>query len=172
MNLERVHFKEIGATKKEREADIRKFILRGESGVAVVASQAPPYYDFKNWSGDASGRSYTTTVTMDSNKSVMAHFAKINPPLNFSAQKVHNYSFSQDEYINVLTQQANPVNEYIQKYRLYQVEGGGRSLLAEFDNMTFQYWHRNGEKDKQYIYALASVNDRNREGEPASISVQ
>jgi hypothetical protein len=131
-----------------------------------------PYYDFKNWSGDASGRSYTITVTMDSNKFVMAHFTKINPPLNFSAQKVYNYSFSQDEYINVLTWQANPDNEYIQKYRLYKIEDGGKSLLAEFDSTTFQYWHRNVKKDKRYTYALAAVNDRTKEGESASISVQ
>lgn len=43
------------------------------TGATLVATAAPGY-EFDQWSGDASGSSPTITVTMDSNKSVTAHF--------------------------------------------------------------------------------------------------
>lgn len=94
------------------------------------------------------------------------------PPLNFSGQKVSNRSLSQSETINVLTWQANPDNENISKYRIYEIEGPNRSLVTEVDADTFEYYHRNVQKDKQYTYALVAVDENNIESEPANTSVQ
>ena len=112
-------------------------------------------------------------ITMNSDKSLTASFIRIiYPPLNLTGEKVLNYSLSQDEYINILTWEANPNNENIEKYRIYQMEGESRSLLIELDANTYKYWHRNVEKDKQYVYALIAVNNENREGDAAYISIK
>jgi hypothetical protein len=44
--------------------------------VTLTATPASDYYEFASWSGDASGISQTITITMDSNKSVVANFKK------------------------------------------------------------------------------------------------
>ena len=83
-----------------------------------------------------------------------------------------NRSLSQAEYINVLTWHANPYNENIVKYRIYQVDGESKNLLVELNANTFHYWHRGVEKDKQYGYSICAVNDEDREGDPTYITVQ
>jgi len=46
-----------------------------DSGVSVtVTAKADSGYEFDRWSGDASGTSKTITITMDSDKSITAHF--------------------------------------------------------------------------------------------------
>ena len=101
-------------------------------------------------------------------------FGNIYPPLNFSGQKVLNRSLSQREYVNVLTWQANPDNQdkNIVNYRIYQIEGNSQSLLTELDSSVLSYWHRNVEKDKTYIYAIAAVTGGGVEGIQAQVTVQ
>ncbi|NIM91925.1 MAG: hypothetical protein GTO17_13380 [Candidatus Aminicenantes bacterium] len=142
---------------------------------AEVTIKALPYthYMFTQWSGDFAGSTNPITVIMYTDLSITANFIRIiYPPLSCSGQKVLNRSLSQAEYINVLTWEANPNNVNIVKYRIYQVEGEGQSLLVELNADTFQYWHRNVDKDRQYAYILVAVNDEGREGDPAYISVQ
>jgi hypothetical protein len=93
-------------------------------------------------------------------------------PLDFAGEKVLNRSLSQAEYINVLTWRAHPSNVNVVKYELYQVEGNGRTLVAELGAETFQYWHRRVEKDKEYAYALIAVNNTGRESDPVSVKVK
>ncbi|MFC1956315.1 hypothetical protein ACFLWZ_07385 [Chloroflexota bacterium] len=51
-------------------------------GTAVtLAASAGSGYDFSSWSGDASGSSSSTTVTMDSNQSVTANFVVEGTPV-------------------------------------------------------------------------------------------
>lgn len=112
------------------------------------------------------GESATDTpriITLDLNRSVVANSRKIHKPLNFTGQKILNSPLSQEEFINVLTWKANPKNENIQKYRIYQVEGKNQILLVELNADTSEYWCRDVEKDKQYTYALVAVDDENRE---------
>ena len=92
--------------------------------------------------------------------------------LNFKSRKVINRSLSQVEYINEITWEVNPDNEYIVKYRIYQVEGETQSLLVELNADTFSYRHRKVDKDKQYTYALAAVNNKGAEGLAIFITVQ
>lgn len=54
------------------------------SGVRVTLN-ALPYsgYDFEHWDGDASGSSPIATIIMDSDKSVIAHFAAVTATAEF-----------------------------------------------------------------------------------------
>jgi uncharacterized repeat protein (TIGR02543 family) len=62
-----------------------------DAGVTVTLTASPASgYTFDCWSGSASGTSSTTTITMDSDKSVTAHFAAAGPTVLFSDD------FSQD----------------------------------------------------------------------------
>lgn len=124
----------------------------------------------------------------------------IYPPFSFSGKRVLNRSLSQNEYINVLTWQANPNNIDITKYRIYLATSDnifkkGRSLsvvrnlkrinkkenfmgsitqnvLIELNADTFKYWHRNVDKEKVFTYAIVAVDDEGREGIPAYVTVQ
>lgn len=112
------------------------------------------------------------TITPDLNRSVIANFSKIHKPLNFTGKKILNSSFSQEEFINVLTWKTNPKNENIQKYRIYQVEGKNQILLVELNADTSEYWCRDVEKNKQYTYVLVAVDDENRESPQTYTAIQ
>ena len=143
-------------------------------GTEVVLAAIPDdHYRFSHWSGDVSGSANPITVTMSSDISIEANFIRIiYPPSNLTGQKVLNRSLSQAEYINVLSWHPNPNNVNTVKYRLYQIEGESRNLLAELSAKTFHYWHRRVGKDNQYVYEICAVNDEDREGDPSQISVQ
>ena len=49
--------------------------------VATIRATPSSEYVFQSWSGSASGSSLSTTVTMDSDKAVVANFVKIQDPL-------------------------------------------------------------------------------------------
>ena len=144
------------------------------SGTEAIIEAIPDmHYRFSHWSGDVSGTDNPITVTMDTDMSITANFIRIiYPPSNHTGQKVLNRSLSQAEYINVLTWQANPYNENIVKYRIYQLIGESKNLLIDLDANTFQYWHRRVEKDKEYSYAICAVNDEGREGDWSQLTVQ
>ncbi len=134
------------------------------------------------WSGTAayslehciltpSSRNYSIVISDVLNQDYTAARI-IYAPLNFKSQKVLNRSLSQVEYINEITWEANPCNENIVKYRIYQVEGETRSLLVELNADTFLCRHRKVEKDRQYTYTLAAVNNKGVEGLATFITVQ
>jgi len=143
-------------------------------GTEVSITAIPDdHFRFNHWSGDVSSSDNPITVTMSSDMSVKASFIRIiYPPANITGQKVLNRSLSQAEYINVLSWQANPYNENIVKYRIYQVDGESQNLLVELNASTFQYWHRRVEKDQTYTYAICAINSEYREGDPTHITVQ
>jgi uncharacterized repeat protein (TIGR02543 family) len=61
-----------------------------ESGVQVTLTASPASgYTFDHWSGNATGTSTTVTITMDSDKTLVAHFDDIAPPV-ISDVKVTN----------------------------------------------------------------------------------
>jgi len=106
------------------------------------------------------------------NVSLHIQFPPLFPPTNFSGEKRENRSLSQIEYINVLTWEVNPQNKFIQKYKIYLLEDGGRTLLGETDTQTFQYWHRKVEKDRVYRYELRAQDEFGRESAPAVTEVR
>ncbi len=148
-------------------------VYRYPAGTQVqVTATADTYSVFMGWSGSASGTSSPLTVTMDGDKSITANFRFIYPP-NLSAQRVLNRTFSQAEYIDVLSWQPNAANQGlpIAKYRIYTITGSTRSLLVELPADRFQYQNRNvGRASSQYAVSAVATGDR--EGAPAVVTVQ
>ncbi len=155
--------------------DPKPGIYSFDPGTEVTIKAIPDLnYMFYGWSGDASGTTNPIAVIMDLFKSIAANFEKtsVYQPLNFRGKKMLNRSFSQAEYINVLTWEANPKNKNIIKYRIYQIEGENNVLPVELDSDTFEYWRRRVVKDKQYVYSIVAVNDENRESDPAIVDIK
>ena len=134
------------------------------------------WYDDKGSLEDADLVKVTKEHTTTGIDGVLISTTPVYAPLNFKGQKVENRSLMLIEYINVLTWQANPENENILKYRIYQMEGESRSLLEELNAQTFdktyECWHRRVDKDKAYSYVLVAVDVDGREGTPTYLTVQ
>ncbi len=130
-------------------------------------------YAFTSWSGDASGSANSITITMDSDKSIKANFERIvYPPLNFAGKKELNRSLFFAEYINTLTWLANPDNQDIVTYRIYQVRRGTQRFVVEVKATTFMYLHRNVGKNIAESYAIEAVNRDGLVSAQAFITVQ
>lgn len=148
--------------------DIYYFI----SGAPFQINAVPNTYAvFMNWSGGASGSANPLPITMTGSKTVMANFRYIYAP-SVSGRKVLNRTFSQAEYIDILSWQAHPSNEGldIATYRIYQVSGTTRTLLAEVSADKTEYQRRNAGPSIMKYEIAAVVGGR--EGEPSAITVQ
>lgn len=141
------------------------------SDVQVTAS-ADDHYIFVNWTGDAAGTANPITITMDSDKSVTANFREILPPADFSGTKVANRSLLLTQYINVLSWRPNPQNQglAVSGYRIYAVENGQKTSIAQLTGDQTGYMIKNVEKDMSYTYSIAAVVN-NREGSEAVINL-
>jgi len=94
-------------------------------------------------------------------------------PLEISVQKVENRGLVTKETINIIKWLPNPRNsgENITKYRIYRLIDEYRSLLAEVDANTFEYWARKTNEDSTNIYAISAVTGDKRESTPMFVSV-
>jgi len=141
--------------------------------VVVQVTAVPATYSvFISWTRDATGTANPVSVTMNRDKSILANFRYIYAP-TASGVKILNRSFSQAEYINILSWQANPANAGldITKYRIYLMNNGTPSLLAEVGADQSQYYHRKAGQEK-LDYAIVAVHSSGREGSPALVTVQ
>jgi uncharacterized repeat protein (TIGR02543 family) len=146
-----------------------------DTGTNVSFTAIPEEFNvFINWSGTSSSSSNPFSIWMNADKNYKANFRYIHPPSDFAGEKVENRTWSQTEYVNVLKWKANPQNSGLNvvKYLIFQVEGNNRTLIVELDTNTFEYWHRNVEKEKQYTYEISAVLDPAIEGAPAEVTVQ
>jgi len=143
------------------------------TGTVVQVTAVPDTYCvFIMWSESASGSANPVSLTMDSDKSLYAHFHYIYAPIA-TGRKVLNRTFSQAEYINILSWQANPSNDGldITKYRIYQMIGTTPTLLVELASSKLEYYHRKaGQPSIQY--AIRAVTRSGCEGAPALVTVQ
>jgi len=108
---------------------------------------------------------------IDIEKSIIK-LIKIAPPINFSVEQKINYSLLQTEYLNILSWEANPLNQgkNIVKYKIYSINGSEKNLINEPDPSTSVYWHRKVNKDTEYTYGITSVNDEGDESFTAFIT--
>jgi hypothetical protein len=144
-----------------------------DPGTTVQVGANPnDYYYFTGWSGATTGKTNPIPILMNGDKNLQANFRLIAPPLNVTGQKVLNRSLSQAQYINILTWASNPDNVNIAHYKIYLLEGNQKTEIVVLGADTFSYWHRPVEKDKEYTYAIAAVNNEAREGAPATIVVR
>jgi len=143
------------------------------TGTQVQIRPIPDTYSvFINWSGSATGSSDPLSVTMNNDKTIIANFRFIFAPIA-TGRKVLNRTFSQAEYINILSWVADPANQGLDivKYRIYQINSGTPSLLVELAGNESEYDHRRvGQASIRY--AIAAVTSSGREGAPAEITVQ
>jgi len=85
-------------------------------------------------------------------------------------REVVNRSLLQTEYIHHLTWEiAGTHEENIAKIRIYLIENGNRSLLSELEPGTSEYRNRFVGRDRQYRYALVSVDEEDREDGPVYV---
>jgi subtilisin family serine protease len=129
------------------------------------------YATFYNWTGDASGTANPVKVLIDRSKSIKANFKHIYPPAA-AGEKVLNRSFSQAEYIDILTWTADTRNAAlsIDHYNIYLMNGSTPTLLGAVDAADTQYMHRMAGADAQ-TYEITAVTSGGREGEPATVTV-
>jgi hypothetical protein len=129
-------------------------------------------YEFVNWTGSISSTQNPVTVTMDADKTIKANFRFVFAPIA-TGRKVLNRTFSQAEYIDILSWVADPANQGldIAKYRIYQIISGTPSLLVELAGNESEYYHRRAGQ-ASIRYAIAAVTRCGREGAPAEITVQ
>jgi hypothetical protein len=149
-------------------------IYSHDPGESILVTAVPdPKYAFLEWSGDLESSLNPETVSMDSNKSILANFIEVSvlPPVNFKGRKIENLSLVQVEYVIHLTWEANPQNEGILQYKIYNIAGAEQTLLAELDYGIFEYTKRRVSKDKEYTYAITAVNGDLEESFPATVVV-
>jgi len=128
---------------------------------------------FTGWSGDGAGTENPLTVVMSKDKTITAAFCAIQSPLNVSGRKVLNRSFSQAEYINILSWSSNPANAGIDitGYRIYEIKDASRTLLGEVAADKTEYRHRMAGTAAR-TYEIAAVTRDGWEGSPATITVE
>jgi uncharacterized repeat protein (TIGR01451 family) len=98
----------------------------------------------------------------------------VQPPTNFAGQKILNRSLSMISYVAKLTWQANPDNAdfTVSKVRIYRMDGGVPTLLAELDASKTPYYDRNVQKGTEYQYGIAAVTDKGYESEKTYVTVK
>jgi len=145
----------------------------GTTQTVRVTALPETHYSFIGWTGDAAGTQNPVDVVVDMEKTVTANFQRnIYAPLNVTGQKVLNRSFSQAEYINVITFAANPDNVDIKCHKIYRVEGEEKTQIAAIYANPLEYAHRGVSKDATYTYQVVAVNDDLREGDAAVLVIQ
>lgn len=98
----------------------------------------------------------------------------VAPPRNVSASQVENQTLLMIEYINRVTWAANPINngKNLVQYKVYQVQGAQKILLATVDAGTFAYLHRGMQKDQDVTYSVSSVDGDGYESPGADFLLQ
>lgn len=142
-------------------------------GTQVQITAIPDTYAiFINWTGSVTDTANPLMLTMDADKTVTANFRYIYAPA-VSGRKMLNRTFSQAEYINILSWQPHPLNQglNITKYRIYQVSGNTPTLLVEVASNLTEWYHRKAGR-AALQYTIAAVTSSGREGAPAAITIQ
>jgi M6 family metalloprotease-like protein len=116
------------------------------------------------------------TILQTSSVAVSVNVDNLFPPLSLKAEKAVNRSLLLREYVNVLTWADNSRNTSVLKYRVYQVTGTGRVLLAEIAkgprNMSYRYLHRGISGSGTRVYEVVGVGNLDREGLAATATAR
>ena len=147
---------------------VQSYPLNTSVKITAIASK---YVTFFDWTGIVSGTANPVTVVMNQDRTIKANFRFIYAPAA-AGEKVLNRSFSQAEYIDVLTWTADARNAAlsIDHYNIYLMNGSTPTLLGAVDAADSQYLHRNAGTEAQ-TYRIAAVTSGSREGAPATVTV-
>jgi len=96
----------------------------------------------------------------------------IQPPSNFSVQRIENTNGFQTEYLNKLSWDDNPENANVNvvKYKIYRrVKGSSAAMtpIAEVEASVHEYLDRGLGVNDYYEYAITAVDDKGNESLPA-----
>ncbi len=142
------------------------------SAVTITAVPAA-YYSFTGWTGDVTGTQNPLALVMNVNKAVTANFQHlIYPPNGFAATKGISRSVFLVKYFDRLTWTANPANQGIMGYRVYDLTGGGRSLLAEVSSSATEYVRWGVGKEATAVYGITSIDAQGLESAAAEAAVR
>jgi hypothetical protein len=146
------------------------YTYTGGTDVTITATPVT-YATLVGWSGSVSGTTNPLTVTMNSNKTVTATFQYVYAP-TVAGRRVANRSFSQIEYVNVITFGSSAANAglTIRYYRVYQITGSTWTKLADVDASTDTYLHRQAGSSAA-TYAVVAVTSAGMEGAPATVTI-
>ncbi len=92
-------------------------------------------------------------------------------PLNLSLRIIDNRSLFMKETVHFLAWQPPISGIQPAGYRIYDVSGGERRLLAELKGSNLSYWRRNIDPTRSYIYAVLAIDNQGREGNPAVVKI-
>ncbi len=161
------HFEVFRSAKPGFEADSSTFLLKSSEYIfkdSTISGDQTYYYKVRavNSKGVAGPLS----------PEIQVQISMLYPPLNFQGKRVINRSLFFIEHIIVLTWEPNPANREIAGYRIYEVEGDKRRLLAQLNSGTLKFRIRLASENKTYTLALTVFDFMNRESAPAVISVK
>jgi len=133
--------------------------------------------------GAPSGNTYDLKVTffdklekviqnITPGQKIQVSYPHVYAPLNFSGSRYENKALFYRESLIILSWDENPENKNIQSYRIYEMDSGNRTFLTEVSADTFRYMFRDVEKDRQYKFALTAIDQNNREGEAAYLTLK
>lgn len=144
-----------------------------DEGASVSIQAAPASaYQLDTWTGDASGSANPLTVVMNGNKTVQANFSRaVKPPLALTGEKIANRSLSMLEHIVRLKWQVNAANTGAISYRIYQIENGQATALADVAVGTLEYSIRKLQATRAYRFGVTAVNSQGWESEIAEVAI-
>jgi hypothetical protein len=119
-------------------------------------------YDLKVTFPDGTERVF---INLDPGQKIQV--AAISPPLNVEGRKIENRALFYRETIVELTWEPNPMNNDVQKYRIY--ESG--MVIGEVSATQFSFTIRNLDKAKSYTFAVTAVDSQGLESQPAYANV-
>ena len=148
------------------------YTYNGSTTVSVLAT-ADAGYEFENWSGDASGSANPLTLVVDGNKTIQANFTRaVKAPLGLTGEKLVNRNVSLVEYIARLKWQPNPNNAAPISYRIYRIENGQATVIAEVAAGKYEYLVRGLQATKAYLFGVTAVNSQGWESDMVQVAVQ
>jgi hypothetical protein len=140
-----------------------------------VTAVPDPYHVLVNWTGNGgfvtTGQNPLTVAGVTADMSIIGHMREILPPTAGLCERVQNRGLLQVEYINVLRWVSNSGNDglSVEAYRVYDATGGTPWLLAEVDQQTFEYRHRNAGSAARTYHIVCVANGV--EGEPLVVTL-
>jgi hypothetical protein len=136
------------------------------------------------WSGEvkpekagytfAPGKRTFSLIASDKAAQDFIAYKIIYAPLDLKCRKLLAPRFPRSGIQILLTWRANDKNKDrdIAKYRIYQLAGEQKILLADVSGLTFRYLHSSPGADAAYTYAVAAVNSHGREGAEATATIR
>jgi PKD repeat protein len=115
--------------------------------LVTVTAHANDGYEFSHWSGDASGKSASIRITMDSDKSIIAHFVVETHPNEFPKA---NFTYSADGLRVSFSDKSNDSDSYIKNWNWTF----GDNDYSMRENPTHEY-----EKGGNYTVTLTITDD-------------